>query len=330
MAKVATIKTDYSVAPAAINMRYTPTTPFIAAPVAQINQTTVAQPSHHSGHGLHTGRPVALSIYPGKTDQGIVFVRTDLPREQNRIPARYDYVTDTRLCTVLTNEHGATVRTCEHLLATFSACDIDNAEVHINGPELPIGDGSAQGFVELLRHAGSQQSAGSRWVIELNRPIHTNLGQAHASLYPAAHVSYDIKIDFSAKDGPIQSLTYTPHLHSFAEALAPARTFCFLNDVNAMRENNLALGGSLENAIVLDQGQVLNPEGLRFEDECVRHKTMDVIGDMTLAGATVLATFIGEQVGHRLTNMLLRDLFAQKDAWTRRPMTREDLKAPAS
>jgi len=282
------------------------------APVAISGRRTLKSAISCVGRGLHTGADVSLRLAPAAPGTGIVFHRTDL---DVMIPARFDHVTDTRLCTVVAQD-AARVGTIEHLMAAFAATGIDDALVEIDAPELPIFDGSAAPFLFLIESAGSIEHSGARETIEILRPVRVEHNGAFAELRPhhAGMSGFEISlaIEFSAAAIGAQAyhLTLTPE--SFAAEIAAARTFTLASEVEALRQAGLAKGGSLANAIVVDGATILNPEGLRFADEFVRHKLLDVVGDLALAGAPISGRFVGSRTGHAINNQLLRALFADQ------------------
>jgi UDP-3-O-[3-hydroxymyristoyl] N-acetylglucosamine deacetylase len=264
------------------------------------------------GVGLHSGRRVRLTFQPAPVDHGIVFHRTDLGTE---IPARFDRVVDTRLCTVL-EQDGARVGTVEHVMAALFGCGIDNARIEIDGPEPPIFDGSAAQFVFLLDCAGKVAQEAPRRVVEVLRPVRVSDGDGFAELRPGANgLEMALSIDFAAAAIGRQALSLRLTPQSFRHELARARTFTLAEDIDQLRATGLAQGGSLENAVVVDQARVLNPAGLRVPDEFVRHKLLDAVGDLALAGPSLAGRFIAHRSGHSLNNRLLRALFAEPAAW---------------
>ena len=286
-----------------------------AAPVAVAAQTTVGRPVSMDGVGLHTGRTVRLVLCPAPAGSGVVFRRTDL---RAVLPARYDMVADTRLCTLLASPDDAALRvgTVEHLMAALAAMRVDNAVVEIDGPELPIGDGSARGFVALIARAGVVEQAARRQAVVVRRPVRVAQGEAFASLVPGDGFSMLVLIDFEAPAIGRQSLrleALSPA--TFRAELADCRTFTMADDIERLRASGLARGGSLDNAVVVDGASVLNPEGLRRPDEFVRHKALDVVGDLALAGHPIEGRFVGHRCGHELNNRLLRALFADAANW---------------
>jgi UDP-3-O-[3-hydroxymyristoyl] N-acetylglucosamine deacetylase len=264
------------------------------------------------GVGLHTGQRVSLSFQPAPVDHGIVFRRTDLGVD---IPARFDRVVDTRLCTVLEHE-GARVGTVEHVMAALFGCGIDNAVVELDGPEPPVFDGSAGQFVFLLDCAGKVVQDAPRSVVEILRPVRVSDGDGFTELRPnPIGLDMALSIDFAAAAIGRQSLSLRLTPQSFRHELARARTFALAEDIERMRATGLAQGGSLDNAVVVDQARVLNPAGLRVPDEFVRHKLLDAVGDLALAGAALRGRFVAHRSGHTLNNRLLRALFAERTAW---------------
>lgn len=289
-----------------------------------IYQRTLKSEIRCTGVGLHSGAKVSMTLRPAPVDSGIRFVRTDCPAETAIVPARWDAVVDTRLCTVLSNSHGTTVRTVEHLMAAFAGLGISNAVVTLDGPEVPAMDGSAAPFTFLIRCAGIIDQAATRAAIRVLKPIAVADGDREIVLYPASVPSFTVTIAFQSRAIGRQSLTYRLADGTFDRDLARARTFGFRNEIEALHRAGLARGGSLENAVVIDGDRILNPEGLRCQDEFVRHKLLDALGDMALAGGPVLGHYEGVRAGHALTNALLRALFVDASAWTRVPMGAAD------
>ena len=286
------------------------------------------------GIGVHSGRRVNLTIRPAAAGHGIVFRRTDLGRD---IPARFDNVTDTRLCTVLADPAMQSVRvgTVEHLMAALSALAIDNALIELDGPEIPILDGSAAPFVFLLDCAGSVELDTPRQVIEIRRTIRVSAGEAWAELRPmgpAARAAdpvlqIDLSIDFAAPAIGRQSASLRLTPDSFRHDVAAARTFTQAQEVDQLHAAGLARGGSLDNAIVVDGDAILNPGGLRMNNEFASHKLVDAVGDLALAGGTLHGRFVAHRPGHALNNRLLRALFADPTAWN--PIATDPLAAAA-
>jgi UDP-3-O-[3-hydroxymyristoyl] N-acetylglucosamine deacetylase len=277
-------------------------------------QTTVREDVRFVGTGLHSGRPVRVTLRPAAAG-GLRFVRTDVTGRDNVIPARYDLVADTRLNTTLANAAGVTVSTVEHLMAALAGTGVRHAVIEIDGPEVPIMDGSAARFVQKILAAGLQPVPGATRAIRVLKPVRVEEGAASAELSPANGLSIDFEIDFPDAAIGRQAGRLDMANGAFVRELADSRTFCRRDDVEAMQAAGLALGGSLDNAVVVEGAEVLNPEGLRRPDEFVRHKMLDALGDLALAGAPILGAYRGVRAGHGLTNALLRKLFATPGAW---------------
>jgi UDP-3-O-[3-hydroxymyristoyl] N-acetylglucosamine deacetylase len=271
------------------------------------------------GIGVHTGRRISLSLVPAPAGHGIVFRRTDLGRD---IPATYDHVVNTELCTTV-GEGSARVGTIEHLMAALAGAGVDNVLIEVDGPEVPIMDGSAAPFSFLLDCAGVVSLDTPRRVIKILRPVRVTDGKAFAELLPfndrgrTAVPTLDLEVSIEFADAAIGRQTRSLRLTSenFRDAVAPARTFALAGDIKHLRELGLAKGGSLDNAIVVDGASVLNPGGLRMKDEFAAHKLVDAIGDLALAGAALHGRFIAHRPGHSLNNRLLKALFARQVAW---------------
>jgi UDP-3-O-[3-hydroxymyristoyl] N-acetylglucosamine deacetylase len=286
------------------------------------------------GVGVHSGRRVNLVIRPADAGHGIVFRRTDLGRD---IAARFDNVADTRFCTVLADPTmpSARVGTVEHIMAALSGAGIDNALIELDGPEVPILDGSAGPFLFLLDCAGSVLQDAPRRVIEVRRPIRVSAGAAYAELRPLGPLTratppvleLDLSIDFTASAIGRQSCSLRLTPDSFRHQIAQARTFALAPDVQELQAAGLALGGSLDNAIVVDGACVLNPGGLRMDNEFANHKMLDAVGDLALAGGVLHGRFIAHRGGHALNNRLLRAFFADASAW--RTLSTEPLSVAA-
>jgi UDP-3-O-[3-hydroxymyristoyl] N-acetylglucosamine deacetylase len=276
------------------------------------------------GRGLHSGADVRLNLRPAPAGTGIVFHRTDLGVS---IPARYDHVTDTRLCTVISLEGRPEVRvgTIEHLMAALAARRIDDLVVEVDAAELPILDGSAAPFLFLIESAGITEHGGARETLEILRTVRVAQGEAFAELRPqqgASGLDLSLAIEFESAAIGRQALSLSLSPEIFGRELAAARTFTMAAEIEGLRQAGLAKGGSLANAIVVDGAKIMNPEGLRWADEFVRHKLLDVVGDLALAGAAISGRFIGHRTGHALNNLLLRELFSDAANYsiTRAPM----------
>jgi UDP-3-O-[3-hydroxymyristoyl] N-acetylglucosamine deacetylase len=275
----------------------------------QIFQHTLAQKVTLSGKGVHSGRVVKMEIIPQKPNYGVKFERTDLSRKL-QIVAEANQISETTLCTKI-GQGPLSVGTIEHLMAAFFGLGIDNVLVRVNAPELPILDGSSKEYVKAFMNAGIiQQNAYKKlWVVK--KPFAFHQGDKYVRIEPASKLSYDCRIDFADKTIGQQSISIDFSLNSFLE-VANARTFCFQKDVDAMREKGLALGGSLANAIVIDQNGVVNEEGLRYDDEFVRHKLLDCIGDLALLGAPLVGRITVNKPGHDLHALFMKALLKEK------------------
>lgn len=269
------------------------------------------------GIGLHTGAPVTLTLKPAPDNTGIIFHRTDLPEGHNSVPALWSAVTDTQLCTVISNDHGAKVGTVEHLMAALAACEIDNAIIEVSGQEVPIVDGSSAPWLTAIHDAGIATQTQARKVIRMVKPLTVEEGDSRVTLSPASNDTATYKGTIAFKHPAIQEQRFEFPLtaQSFAVEIAPARTFGFLQDVEYLRTIGLAKGGSLDNAVVLDEAGVMNEGGLRFADEFIRHKLLDAVGDLYMAGARIQGIYTGHKAGHAINNAIVRALFANTDAW---------------
>jgi UDP-3-O-[3-hydroxymyristoyl] N-acetylglucosamine deacetylase len=265
------------------------------------------------GTGLHTGARVALTLRPAPADTGLVFRREDVTGAA-AIPAGVEAVADTTRCTQLAGPDGTRVGTVEHLMAALAAWRIDNLEITVDGPEIPAMDGSAQPFFFLLGCVGIAEQDAPRRVLEILRPVHVAHGERRAVLRPHRGFAVDMTIDFAHPYVGRQGLALEVDATTFSDELAGARTFGFADDVASLRANGLARGGSLDNAVVVAADGVLNPGGLRWPDEFVRHKALDAIGDLYLAGP-IAGRFEGRGSGHHLHVKLLKRLLAEPGAW---------------
>ncbi len=257
-----------------------------------------------------------MTVHPASAEYGIWFRRTDLTGDA-LIPARWDAVSDSRLCTKISNASGASVSTIEHIMAALSGCGVQNALIEIDGPEVPVLDGSSAQFVKAIVAAGLQRLDAPVRAIEVLMPVEVTNGLATARLEPAESLHIDFHIDFADQSEVIgrQDKTLNMANGAFVRELSDSRTFCLEKDVETMRDAGLALGGTMENAVVVNGDSVLSPGGLRHDDEAVRHKMLDALGDLALAGAPLLARYTGHRAGHALTNRLLRKLFATPGAY---------------
>ncbi len=277
-------------------------------------QNSVKSPVVFEGVGLHTGAPVRLVVRPAPAGAGIAFRRVDLTGSPV-LKALWHNVMVSPLNTRLTNADGVTVSTIEHLMAALSGCGVHNALIDIDGPEVPILDGSAAAFVRGIGATGLHTDPAPMQAIEILREISVTQGAAFASLSPSTTLQIDFSIDFVDAAIGHQRKTLNMANGAFVRELCDSRTFCRSSDVDAMRAQGLALGGSMENAVVVDGDKILTPGGLRHADEAVRHKMLDALGDLYTAGAPILGRYTGSRAGHAMTNLLLRAVFAQPDAW---------------
>jgi UDP-3-O-[3-hydroxymyristoyl] N-acetylglucosamine deacetylase len=283
--------------------------------VSAYHQHTVAGSAIFAGIGLHTGQHVRVSVRPAAIDAGIVFVRTDVRDRDNAVRVSPDAVVKTQLGTVIGNAAGVTVSTIEHLMAAMAALSIDNAIVELDGPELPILDGSSQPFVEILDRVGRRRQEAARRYIEMLDVVEVVEGDKRASLSPSDQFEVAFEIAFDAAPIGRQRVDLVVDEESFREELADCRTFGFARDVEALRAIGLARGGSTDNAVVLDGDRILNPEGLRRPDEFVRHKALDAVGDLYVLGMPIIGRFDGLYAGHGLNNLVVRELMANPQAW---------------
>lgn len=276
-------------------------------------QNTLSSAATFTGHGLHGGRPVRMVVQPASANYGIWFRRTDVRGRDAMIPARWDAVVQSPLCTQIANDDGVSVSTIEHVMAALAGSAIHNALIEIDGPEVPILDGSAVPFVAAFMARGLRSQAVPVRAIRVMKAVEVREGEAVARLEPSDNLEIDFRIDFADAAIGQQSKVLNMANGAFVRELSNSRTFCRKEDVETMRARGLALGGTLENAVVVDGATVLSPGGLRHADEPVRHKMLDALGDLALAGGPILGRYTGIRAGHSLTNRLLRALFAQTD-----------------
>ena len=257
-----------------------------------------------------------MELHPAAPNSGIHFRRTDVAAETCGVPALYGNIASTQFCTMLVNDHGVSVTTVEHLMAALAGCEIDNVVIELSGPEVPVMDGSAEPFVSLIENAGIVVQDAPRRAFQVLCPVTVRDGGAVASLEPSDGFSVALDIEFDSGAIGCQGYNLDFSTTAFKLDICRARTFGFLHEVEAMRKAGFARGGSLDNAVVIDGDDILNEGGLRFVDEFVRHKVLDCVGDMYLAGAPLLGQFCGVRTGHAMHHKLLRALFAQEAAWT--------------
>jgi UDP-3-O-[3-hydroxymyristoyl] N-acetylglucosamine deacetylase len=286
-------------------------------------QHTLQGPAIFAGVGVHTGAHTRVSVRPAPADSGIVFVRTDVTDRDNRVPVSAEAVCKTQLGTVIGNAAGVTVATIEHLMAALVMSDIDNAVIELDGPEMPIMDGSSLPFIQVLDHAGRRPQDAPRRYIEILDVIEVVDGDKRATLSPADRFEVAFEIAFASAAIGRQRVDLAMDGKAFRDELADCRTFGFLHEVEYLRSVGLARGGSMENAVVIEGDRILNPEGLRRPDEFVRHKALDAIGDLYVLGAPILGRFEGLLAGHGINNALVRALAAAPHAWRYRSFVQD-------
>lgn len=282
-----------------------------------IKQRTLKQATKVTGIGLHSGKKVTLTLRPAPANTGIIYARTDLDPVVY-FPASADSIRDTTLCTCMINDEGVRISTVEHLNAAMSALGLDNLIVEIDAPEIPIMDGSASPFIYLLLDVGIEEQDAPKKFIRIKETVRVEEGDKWAEFKPYANgLKLDFTIDFNhpmiTKDVRHYQMDFSAQ--HFIQQLSRARTFTFMKDVEYLQSIGLALGGSLDNAIVFDEFRVLNEDGLRFKDELVRHKMLDAVGDLFMCGYNILGDFTAYKSGHGLNNKLLRAVLANQSAW---------------
>jgi len=278
-------------------------------------QATLEHSVTFEGIGLHSGRPARLVVKPAPAGYGVKFERMDVTIGERIVEARWDAVKLDQLCTKVVNADGVEVSTIEHVMAALAGCGIHNAHLEIDGPEVPILDGSAAPFVQTFLETGRTRLDAPVWAIRILREVEVTRGEAWAKLVPADEMKIDFSIDFEDAAIGRQHKALRMANGSFVRELCDSRTFCRQSDVEAMRAAGKALGGTYENAVVVDGEDVLSPGGLRHVDEAVRHKMLDALGDLALAGAPIFGEYRGSRSGHALTNLLLRELFSAEGAF---------------
>ena len=278
-------------------------------------QRTLKNPIRATGVGLHSGKKVLMVLRPAPADMGVVFRRTDLD-EQVDVPAYAENVGETMMGTTLIKD-GVRISTVEHLLSAFAGLGVDNAYVELSAEEVPIMDGSAGPFVFLLQSAGIEEQDAPKRFARILRTVQVEDGDKWARFEPynGFKVNFEIQFNHPIFKQRDQTATMDFSTTSFLKEISRARTFGFMRDLESLRARNLALGGTMDNSIVLDDNRVLNEDGLRYEDEFVKHKILDAIGDLYLLGRSILGEFSGHKSGHALNNKLLRKLLATPDAW---------------
>ncbi len=286
----------------------------ITADFPALKQKTLKSSIGCKGVGLHSGDMIAMTLHPAAPDTGIVFRRTDIAG--SHIPAVWSNVSDTRLNTCIGKTAGAGVHTIEHLMSALAGMGIDNALIDVSGAEVPVMDGSAAPFLFMIECAGVVEQEAPRRFLKILKPISVQNGNVKASIVPAPYFSAHFEIDFASAAIGRQEYDFFLNEEGFKSEISRARTFGFEHEVLQMRAAGLGRGGSLDNAVVISGSKVLNEEGLRYKDEFVRHKILDAIGDLYLAGCPIIGRFTGVRSGHAMNNQLLQAVFADPTAWT--------------
>lgn len=278
-------------------------------------QHTLAGVASCEGVGLHSGKAVTMTLKPAGIDHGIVFVRTDVAEFARRVPALASKVTTTELGTTIANTAGTSIATIEHLMAALFGLGVDNAIVELDGPEVPILDGSSEPFIDMINSVGMRTLGAPRCMLEVLKPVEFRQGKKVARLEPFDGFELDVTVEFTSRAIGRQRVVFDCTPASFTHDLGAARTFGFADQVEALQAKGLALGGSLENAIVIDGDEIINADVMRFRDEFARHKALDAIGDLALAGAPIKGRYVSELAGHYMNVELVRALLADTSAW---------------
>jgi UDP-3-O-[3-hydroxymyristoyl] N-acetylglucosamine deacetylase len=280
-------------------------------------QTTIKSKISTSGIGLHKGDLIEITLKPSKSNSGINFIRTDIEGDisERTILASYQNVSDTNMCTTIKNKSDCKISTIEHLMAALSGSGVDNIDIEINGPEVPIMDGSSKQFIDLIENAGLSKLSEKRKFLKITRNIEIVDGEKKCSLSPSNNMNFFASIDFSDKVIGKQEASINLENFNFKDNVSKARTFGFMRDVEALRMSGLGLGGSLDNCIIIDDNEVINSEGLRFENEFVVHKLLDAVGDIFTSGYRIQGEYRGYLCGHHMNNLLLKELFDNEDSF---------------
>ena len=280
-------------------------------------QTTIKKKISTSGIGLHKGDIINLTLKPSKPNSGITFIRTDIEGDlaKRSILANYKNVSDTNMCTTIKNETDCKISTIEHLMAALSGSGVDNIDIEVNGPEVPIMDGSSKQFIDLIENSGLVKLSKKRKFLKITKKIEIIDGDKKCSLSPDKNMKFFASIDFSDKVIGKQEASINLEKFSFKENVSKARTFGFMRDVEALRMSGLGLGGSLDNCVIIDNNEVINAEGLRLENEFVVHKLLDAVGDIYTSGYRIQGEYKGYLCGHHMNNLLLRELFNNEDSF---------------
>lgn len=279
-----------------------------------LHQCTIAAPLHISGTGLHTGDTINMVLRPSKADSGIIFEHKDGKNTPTRIKACAKNVVDTRMATVI-GKGNVRISTIEHLMAALVACHIDNLVIQIDGPEVPIMDGSATPFIDKILSVGVTRLEQSRKLISITKPIHLQEGDKRISIIPSRFFRISFELDFNHPCIKRQNRSVKMSTQSFCQEIASARTFGFYEEVEYLKAQGLAKGGSLENAVVIGKDKILNPEGLRFSDEFVRHKILDTVGDFSLLGHPILGHIKSHKGGHDMNHKMVEKILASPECW---------------
>jgi len=290
-------------------------------------QSTLKSPVSCSGIELHGGNHTHLMMRPAPVNSGLVFIRTDITDRDNRVIVAPENVSSVKNCTTIQNAAGVKISTIEHLLAALAATGIDNLYLELDGQELPALDGSAEPFLKLIEQAGLKRQNAPRRYVEVLKPVEVQRGEAFARFLPAPRLSLSVSIDFKDKAIGQQKVEIVPNVRAFRERLASARTFARLHEVAALQAAGLSKGGSFDNAIIVDGDKILNPEGLRFADEFVRHKALDLLGDIYLGGP-ILGRVETHASGHGLNHALLIALYGNRDAWRFVSLSEDGISSP--
>ena len=280
-------------------------------------QTTIKNTISTSGIGLHKGDLIDITLKPSNDNSGIRFIRTDIEGDiaERTILASYQNVSDTNMCTTIKNENDCKISTIEHLMAALSGSGVDNIDIEINGPEVPIMDGSSKQFIDLIENAGLSKLSEKRKFLKITKHIEIIDGEKKCSLSPSNNMNFFASIDFSDKVIGKQEASISLENFNFKDNVSNARTFGFMRDVEALRMSGLGLGGSLDNCIIIDNNEVINSEGLRFENEFVIHKLLDAVGDIFTSGYRIQGEYRGYLCGHHMNNLLLKELFNNKESF---------------
>ena len=274
-------------------------------------QTTISKPKSFDGIGLHTGNIIKVNLKPNKENTGIIFIRTDIDGnlEKRSIKGLYKNVSDTSLCTTIENKSGIKVSTIEHIMAAFSGSGVDNIIVELDGPEVPIMDGSSLPFIEIIENLGIKALKAKRKFLKILRKVEVNINDKYCSFYPSSEQSFSVEINFDSKVIGKQTAYTSLASYNFKNFVSNARTFGLMKDVEYMRSQGLGLGGSIDNCIIVDNDEIINPGGLRHENEFSRHKLLDAVGDVFTSGYRIEGSFKGCKCGHYINNLLLVELF---------------------